>query len=499
MNRIWIDVEDLFQYALHNPRPTGIQRLAFEAEKAIAALRGDTDSVHFVRYAPTTDDLAEVPWKAVDDLYKSMQAAPSARKTAVRTARPAEAPSSPPPASRLRQGLRRISYCLPTRLREPLVSAFWLQVDFLRTLRQAARVQCKSWMALRPAFQAQVDRPSRQTVRPPVSAESVRRFTSVVKPGDILLVIGGPWWHPDHAGLTQKIRSKYNMRFGLLIYDILSLLHPEWCAPTLLKHFRTWVHRILPQADLVLAISQATARDVESYARQHGIPLRGPVIPIPIGTGFAPLPQGTSAASPDLPEPGSYVLFVSTIEARKNHLLLFKVWRRLLAEMPEGSVPKLVFAGRVGWLVADLMAQLANTNWLDGHVVLIENASDADLAALYRGCLFTLFPSFYEGWGLPVTESLAFGKPCITADNSSLPEAGGGLTRMFDADNLHDAVRVIRETLVDRPGLAAWEAKVRSEFHPVPWSDTASTILAACATLPMPSAAPAPAAPAPGQ
>ena len=88
---------------------------------------------------------------------------------------------------------------------------------------------------------------------------------------------------------------------------------------------------------------------------------------------------------------------------------------------------------------------------------------------------------------------------CIRDSNSSLPEAGGGLTRTFDADNLHDAVHVIRETLVDRPGLAAWEAKVRSEFHPVPWSDTASTILAACATLPMPPAAPAPAAPAPGQ
>jgi glycosyltransferase involved in cell wall biosynthesis len=173
------------------------------------------------------------------------------------------------------------------------------------------------------------------------------------------------------------------------------------------------------------------------------------------------------------------VLFVSTIEARKNHLLLFRAWRRLLAEMPDDQVPSLVFAGRVGWLVDDLLTQLDNTNHLDGRIVLVEDPSDADLAALYRGCLFTVFPSLAEGWGLPVTESLAFGKPCLIADTTALPEAGGDFARYFDPDDLNDAVRAIRAVLEDRAGLAAWTDRIAREFRPTPWSASAEALIAA--------------------
>ena len=109
--------------------------------------------------------------------------------------------------------------------------------------------------------------------------------------------------------------------------------------------------------------------------------------------------------------------------------------------MPAEQVPTLVFAGRVGWLVADLMQQLENAEWFGGKIRLIEGPSDGELATLYQDCLFTLFPSHYEGWGLPVTESLAHGVPCLAADRTSLPEAGGRFARYFDPDNLDDAVR----------------------------------------------------------
>jgi glycosyltransferase involved in cell wall biosynthesis len=124
------------------------------------------------------------------------------------------------------------------------------------------------------------------------------------------------------------------------------------------------------------------------------------------------------------------------------------------------------------------MAQLDNAEYLGGKIVLIENPTDAELDALYRGCMFTVFPSLYEGWGLPVTESLALGKPCVIANGTSLPEAGGPLARYFDPDNANDAYRVIRATIEDRPGLAAWTARVVQEFRPVPWEATADAILA---------------------
>ncbi|MDT8349839.1 glycosyltransferase, partial [Roseomonas mucosa] len=93
-------------------------------------------------------------------------------------------------------------------------------------------------------------------------------------------------------------------------------------------------------------------------------------------------------------------------------------------------------AGRVGWLVADLMQQLENAEWLGGKIRLVRDPSDEELLALYRGCRFTLFPSLFEGWGLPVSESLALGRPCIASNRTSLPEAGGALARYFDPDDL---------------------------------------------------------------
>ncbi len=92
-------------------------------------------------------------------------------------------------------------------------------------------------------------------------------------------------------------------------------------------------------------------------------------------------------------------------------------------------------------------------------------------------CLFTLFPSFDEGWGLPVTESLAFGRPCIISKATSLPEAGGSLARYIDPDNATDACRVIRETIEDPGGLRAWRDRVRREFRPVEWSESAHAVL----------------------
>ena len=145
--------------------------------------------------------------------------------------------------------------------------------------------------------------------------------------------------------------------------------------------------------------------------------------------------------------------------------------------MPRERVPTLVFAGRVGWMVADLMQQLRNSNFLGGKIVLVEDPSDAELEQLYQGCLFTLFPSFHEGWGLPVTESLSFGRPCIISNATSLPEAGGALARYFDPDNATEATAIIRDVLLHPEAIPAWQERVVREFRPVPWRETAEAVL----------------------
>lgn len=300
-----------------------------------------------------------------------------------------------------------------------------------------------------------------------------------MRPDDVLIVLGSPWFNAGYAALVDRLRRESGIRFAILVHDIVPLRRPEWCDRELVRVFRAWHSSVLPVCDTIFSVSRATADDLERYAASAGTRLNGRVQPIPIGTGFGDnaLPIQPECDKTELPEPGSYVLFVSTIEARKNHSLLFRVWRKMVDELPPDEVPTLVFAGRVGWLVSDLMQQLDNARYLNGKIRFVSDPTDAMLRQLYRGCLFTVFPSLFEGWGLPVTESLAFGKPCIASNRTSVPEAGGPLARYFDPESLPDAYRVIRAAIDDRAGLAAWQNRVVREFHPVSWDEAATAIV----------------------
>jgi glycosyltransferase involved in cell wall biosynthesis len=425
---VWVDVEDLFVHAETGGGLSGIQRLNLEICRALVEGDSAPARVRFVRHRPGPVGFEVVTWPAVLALAEKM-----GRPRAARTQVP----------GRWREVARR-------------------QADALAALGRLLRVIGGLVVRKGPT-------PPGQDV-----------FAAAVRRGDKLLALGSPWI-AGYAARVQAAIETHGVRFGAMIADIVPLRHPEWCHHSLAAAFRAWFSGTVPLAEFLFAISRATADDVTRYAAEQGMRLRNPVRPVPMGTGFTP-PASTARARAGLrklPEPGSYALFVSTLEPRKNHELLFRVWQFLLRERKREDVPKLVFAGRVGWMVAGLMEQMRATHFLDGHIILVNGPDDAELEALYRGCLFTLFPAWMEGWGLPVTESLMLGKPCIASCTTSLPEAGGTLARYFDPENLHDAMRVIGDAIADREGLRAWEAQVRREFRPVPWSETARAILSA--------------------
>ncbi len=472
--RIWIDVEDLFQYASNTSRPSGIQRLAFELQRAMLALA--PNEVRFVRHNAKTKDFTAVPFADIAALFAGLTACQPNRPPA----RLAGELTTLPPAGFARRLGRRAMARLPPEIASPLRRFRAHQMDALRALRDAARIALRGHAS--QSGQAQ-----------PATPDAEPAFKNCAAPGDWLLCLGSPWFMHDYAERISTACAQYNLRFGVLLYDIIPLRRPEWCDRNLVKSFRIWFDAILPMADMLLAISRTTAEDVERYVSETSISLRTRVQPIPLGIGFGQPPAPLRSSR--LPAPGSYALIVSTIEARKNHVLLFRLWRELLTTMPREKVPTLVFAGRVGWLVADLMQQLENANWLDGKILLIEEPGDGELAALYEDCLFTLYPSLYEGWGLPVSESLAHGAPCLAANCTSLPEAGGAYARYFDPDNLHDAVRAVRQVLENPDDLASWRAQIQSfRNNPASWEDSATATLRLLhqAGAPAPKAAAAP-------
>ena len=456
---IWIDVEDLFLYTRHNSRPSGIQRFQFELCRCLAT--GPTsDRVRFVRHSQAGGTLVVVPFAALSSAVEAMaleqDCAPVAPVSKDIQERPTLA--------------RRLARSLPSSVRVPL-SGFYLH-------------QVQAWRSLHVLWRDPGDIDGADESAPSAPAPSrlpspeEDAFTGEVKPGDALVVMGAPWFE-GHADMIERVRREHALRFVLIVHDIIVLRRPEWCQASMVRDVSAWMGRVLPLADVLLTISQATATDLARYAVATGMPLRARPVPIPVGNGFTASQPAIRGKQHDFAELGDFVLVVSTIEVRKNHALLLRVWRRLLSELPAPDVPKLVFAGRVGWLVQDLMAQLTTSDFLGGKVVLIETPTDADLEALYRGCLFTAFPSFYEGWGLPVTESLSFGCPCVISDATSLPEAGGSFARYFDPEDGNAAYRVILDTLADRGGLAAWRARIAREYVPARWEQSADAVVAA--------------------
>lgn len=493
---IWIDVDDLFHYIKHNARLSGIQRLTYELYTAIEERTASAGRRSFyVRIDPVTDEFVVVAWDEVRSLchglttpHDSAEAAQPAPGSG-RSRQPARTTSNTA-RTLARQAALYVNHRLPEHARPGFGRFCTLQVEALRSLARIGRGGADNGRRV----EGQADTPRGSLSASPAAGPAASpgpkrrdgtvRLQDVATAGDWLLSLGAPWHRPDYGRLVGRARREYGLRSALLVYDLIPLRRPEWCHHTLVATFGAWLDAMLPQTDALFAISDATAGDLGALLAARG--RTDKVVTMPVGTGF---PASEAAVRqvrepvPDhaLPRPGSYVLFVSTIEARKNHALMFQVWRRLAEMLPPEALPTLVFAGRVGWLVSDLMRQIANTNYCDGKLMLVEDPSDAVLVRLYEGCLFSVLPSLFEGWGLPVTESLAFGKPCITSDTTSLPEAGAGLTRMLDPYDLNDATRVIHDALADRAGLADWEKRVRADFVPVPWARSADVLLAGLA------------------
>ncbi len=318
----------------------------------------------------------------------------------------------------------------------------------------------------------------------------------------VFFIMGAFWFWAGVPSALARLRAA-GLRIGVLIYDLIPLTHPEHTSEGTVAAFRQGLEEGAGLWDFALTISEFTARELgRQLAAIEAPPI--PIRPVPLAHRISPPDKPDAEAFPEAVRDlrgQDYILCVGTIESRKNHLALFQAWQILLREGFEP--PPLVLVGRPGWRVTDLMEQLEATRFLGGRVRLVHGVSDPELEGLYRGCLFTIFPSFTEGWGLPVGESLALGKLCLAALEGATPEAAGGFAEPIDAYSPRDIATRVRHFVTDRTALAAAEARLRAGFAPRGWPDVTRHFLAeleTCLAAPPPQRA-APEAPrlAPGQ
>jgi len=247
---------------------------------------------------------------------------------------------------------------------------------------------------------------------------------SPFRPGDALLSIGNLWDYMDYAYLETLVRQQ-GVRFICCLHDVSGLEIPYVTpSPTHIYH-RHWVE-IGHIAERLIAVSQFSAASYRTLiATPNLFDLPIDVCGLPnflhahaVEIGEAPLPELQGL---------SFVVFCSTIEIRKNHMLLLHVWDALRQMLPPDALPVLVLAGKWGWQAEDVRNFAERNHRLRQYLQVRADVSDAELIWLYRHARFTVFPSLSEGFGLPAAESLSFGTPVVISDCPALVEATEGL------------------------------------------------------------------------
>lgn len=206
----------------------------------------------------------------------------------------------------------------------------------------------------------------------------------------------------------------------LTVHDLSFIHYPDTFPPALVNYLNQVVPWSVGRATHILADSRATKDDLLEFWRVS--PEKVTVLYSGVNPDFKPATVEQETAVREKYNLGNtpYLLGVGTIQPRKNYQMLIQAFQPVAARFPHN----LYIAGGKGWLYDEMMAEISRQG-LDGRVRFIGFVADADLPMLYSGASLFLFPSIYEGFGLPLLEAMACGVPVVTSNVSSLPEVVG--------------------------------------------------------------------------
>lgn len=296
--------------------------------------------------------------------------------------------------------------------------------------------------------------------------------------GDTVFTVGIDW-ALEFLPMLKRIREQTRIRVHQVVHDLTPIVVPQFHVERNCEVYREFFFNVATLVDCVWYISEQTRLDAEATQKRWQLPLvRSRQLTWGCDepahdTGTVEARRSLLAAK-GITRP--FVVFVSTVEVRKNHETIYRAYRQLLKDHGP-MIPQLVFVGHGGWKRSEFLGALHRDPVVQGHLRHF-SANEAELDALYRDCLFTVYPSLYEGWGLPIVESRTYGKPVIVSDSPSLKEAAGEGVDAVEALSVQ-AWRDILERYFFDPGyLEQVTQRQMQKFTLVSWAQTAEQVLA---------------------
>lgn len=257
-------------------------------------------------------------------------------------------------------------------------------------------------------------------------------------------ILHSPDFIPPRRGARRHI---------ITIHDLHFLHYPQFQTAESLRYYRDQIRWAVRHADHIFAQSETTKHEIVEMLNVS--PEKITVHGLGVHSAFRVLPEDEIRATlAPYHLPTQYLLFVSTIEPRKNIPGLLRAYAQLRATRPD--TPPLVIGGQRGWFADQELAPIAELGMTE-HVRLFEDVPFGVLPALYNGARLLVMPSFYEGFGMPAIEAMACGTPVVVTERGALPEVVGehgvyvnpeepesilqGITRLLDDTALYDQLR----------------------------------------------------------
>jgi glycosyltransferase involved in cell wall biosynthesis len=281
--------------------------------------------------------------------------------------------------------------------------------------------------------------------------------------------------HSRIIDIVQLASDSRGVMTSQLIYDFTPILYPQFHVKETCSGYIPFIKHVSEKFGHLLYGGRTAQRDGIQIQRENGWGTP-PSDFLEFGSNLGKLDQSYSAEADRemlqrLGVEGTFIMTVGTIEPRKNHELLYKAYVTLLEQGNEAQLPKMLFIGKKGWKSDDFLASFESDDRVKGKILML-TPTDEELDALYRHCLFTLLPSFYEGWSLTLPESLSYGKFCLTSDVDPLKETGRDLVEYINPLDTYAWADRIRYYATHPAELAAKEAYIKQHWKPKTWRES---------------------------
>lgn len=309
--------------------------------------------------------------------------------------------------------------------------------------------------------------------------------------GSVFFDIDSTWNCRLTRSKLYPILRKCGVQIVTEVHDILPITEPQYCHENTVMRFIAHIGAVLQYASKIICATQATADAVSALCQRLGLEMPAYGV-VPLGCDFKKTGVNAKKAEADkdgtivdeldeaekmlTPNPdvsdiiaaGKYILMVGTIEPRKNHKLVIDA-------LDAGMKLNVVFAGKAGWNVEELLTRVKKHPLYEKRLFMIHNANDAAINELYENAYLLAFPTFNEGFGLPMIEAFQRGTPVIASDIPVLREVGGDYADYFDNTDCQ-ALVTYTDNCLENEALYQQKREKLKQYQPFTWDACADGI-----------------------